>query len=42
MEPLADPYKDRKITTVPIPPSRPLSAKIMYPDSSIIFSLLTF
>ena len=34
MEPLADPYNDRVVKTVPIPPSRPLSQKLMYPDES--------
>jgi len=34
MEPLADPYNDRVVKTVPIPPSRPLSQKLMYPDAS--------
>ena len=35
MEPLPDPYNDRVIKTVAIPPSRPLSTKLMYPDSCI-------
>lgn len=34
MEPLADPYNDRVVKSVPIPPSRPLSQKLMYPDAS--------
>lgn len=34
MEPLPDPYNDRVMKAVAIPPSRPLSAKLMYPDSS--------
>ena len=33
MEPLPDPYNDRVMKAVAIPPSRPLSAKLMYPDS---------
>lgn len=32
MEPLSDPYNDRVIKTVAIPPSRPLTTKLMYPD----------
>jgi hypothetical protein len=34
MEPLADPYNDRQVKTVPPPPSRPLSQRMMYPDAS--------
>ena len=36
MEPLPDPYNDRVMKAVAIPPCRPLSAKLMYPDSSMI------
>ena len=38
MEPLADPYNDRVVKSVPIPPSRPLSQKLMYPDASKTYS----
>jgi serine/threonine-protein phosphatase 2B catalytic subunit len=34
MEPLSDPMNDRVVKSVPIPPHRPLTAKLMYPDSS--------
>ena len=35
MEPLPDPYNDRVMKAVAIPPCMPLSAKLMYPDASM-------